>query len=258
MVFKPLSESEPLHLISPEVWRIEVGQRPKSFDVLELRAGENRIFHTEIYLAQNAVSELIQIVDVPATARVEIYFKVNVDESAVWRHVMVIRGEGEVMVHRLVTLTEASAQTELVCLGRGLGSGAVHVSDEVVSLAADTQGKIQTRLSLRDQARSWVRARMIANEHSIQTQLHERIDQLLLSDSVRAAVIPELEVKTDQVRCGHAATTSRPDTNLLFYLMSRGLSEERATDLLEDGFLKEYLSVLPQSIQTEAFRVIWR
>ena len=59
---------------------------------------------------------------------------------------------------------------------------------------------------------------------------------LLLSSGVKASSFPSLEIETDDVRCGHAATMSAPDPEQLFFLRSRGLSETAATALIARGF----------------------
>jgi Fe-S cluster assembly protein SufD len=65
--------------------------------------------------------------------------------------------------------------------------------------------------------------------------LTERV--LLLSDEARAQAVPELEIKTDDVKCSHAASVSKIPEVQLFYLMSRGLSRQEAKTLVVEGFL---------------------
>lgn len=67
--------------------------------------------------------------------------------------------------------------------------------------------------------------------------LTERI--LLLSDEAKAETIPDLEILTDDVKCSHAATISRIPEDQIFYLMSRGLSREKAEQEVVRGFLDE-------------------
>lgn len=65
--------------------------------------------------------------------------------------------------------------------------------------------------------------------------LTERI--LLLSDTARAQAVPDLEILTDDVKCSHAASISHIPEEQLFYLMSRGVSQKEAEDLIVQGFL---------------------
>lgn len=69
-----------------------------------------------------------------------------------------------------------------------------------------------------------------------QSFLTERI--LLLSDTAKAEAIPDLEIKTDDVKCSHAASISRIPEEHLFYLRSRGLDQAAAEALIIEGFLE--------------------
>jgi Fe-S cluster assembly protein SufD len=62
-----------------------------------------------------------------------------------------------------------------------------------------------------------------------------------LSDHAEADNKPELEIFADDVVCGHGATTSAPDDNLKFYLMSRGIPEKEAEALLIQAFIGEVI-----------------
>jgi Fe-S cluster assembly protein SufD len=62
----------------------------------------------------------------------------------------------------------------------------------------------------------------------------------VLSEGTRADSIPNLEIETgDIVGAGHASATGRFDDEHLFYLQSRGITEEEARRLVVLGFLSE-------------------
>ena len=68
-------------------------------------------------------------------------------------------------------------------------------------------------------------------------QLHEKI--LLMSPNAKATAIPNLEIKTDDVKCLHTASISSIDEHQLFYAMSRGIEKHAAQKLIADGFLEK-------------------
>ncbi len=68
---------------------------------------------------------------------------------------------------------------------------------------------------------------------------HQEMRHLLLSPEARASSFPSLEIKTDDVRCGHAATISAPNSEQLFFLQSRGFSEPAAISLIAQGFSRD-------------------
>jgi Fe-S cluster assembly protein SufD len=60
---------------------------------------------------------------------------------------------------------------------------------------------------------------------------------LLVSKKAHADAIPGLEILANDVRCTHAAAIAQIDPEQVFYLRSRGLSDERAKRLVIEGFL---------------------
>ena len=69
---------------------------------------------------------------------------------------------------------------------------------------------------------------------------------LLLSDEAMVNAYPSLEIYTDRVKCAHGATTGELDPMQIFYLQTRGISEEAARALLMEGFLAEVLQEAPE------------
>ncbi|XHU96483.1 MAG: Fe-S cluster assembly protein SufD [cyanobacterium endosymbiont of Rhopalodia gibba] len=74
------------------------------------------------------------------------------------------------------------------------------------------------------------------------TQLNRN---LLLSSKARIDTKPELQITADNVKCSHGATISQLESDELFYLQSRGLSQNEARNLLIDAFATEILERLP-------------
>ena len=68
---------------------------------------------------------------------------------------------------------------------------------------------------------------------------------LLLSPNAEMNSKPQLEIYADDVKCAHGAASGRLDADALFYLRSRGLSDEQARAQLIFGFLNELLESLP-------------
>ena len=62
-----------------------------------------------------------------------------------------------------------------------------------------------------------------------------------MTRTARAESMPKLEVFADDVKCSHGATVGEVNEEQLFYLMSRGLTENEARFLIIEGFLKEVL-----------------
>lgn len=79
--------------------------------------------------------------------------------------------------------------------------------------------------------------------HVVSSQVN---NNLTLSKSARAESMPKLEVFADDVKCSHGATVGEVSEDQLFFLMSRGLSEEQAIYLIIDGFLQQILDLVEE------------
>jgi Fe-S cluster assembly protein SufD len=108
-----------------------------------------------------------------------------------------------------------------------------------VHLAPKTTSSFTGRSLLSQESTcDWKGSLSIAKD-AAQSEGHQEMRQLLLSREARASSFPSLEIKTDDVRCGHAATLSALDSEHLFFLQSRGLSESQATTLIAQGFISD-------------------
>lgn len=81
-------------------------------------------------------------------------------------------------------------------------------------------------------------------------------DALLLDPQSRSDTYPTIEIDEDQVSIGHEASVSRVGEEQLFYLMSRGLSEEEATTMVVSGFIEPLVKELPMEYAVEMNRLI--
>jgi Fe-S cluster assembly protein SufB len=77
-------------------------------------------------------------------------------------------------------------------------------------------------------------------------------DSLLLGDRCGAHTFPYIEAKNSTAQVEHEATTSKVSDDQMFYLRSRGLSEEDAMNMVVNGFCKEVFNELPMEFAVEA------
>lgn len=76
-------------------------------------------------------------------------------------------------------------------------------------------------------------------------------DTIILDDLSKSDTIPYNEVKNDEVTIQHEATVSKVSEEQLFYLMSRGLDEEQATEMIVMGFIEPFAKELPMEYAVE-------
>ncbi|MDD3896360.1 MAG: Fe-S cluster assembly protein SufB [Candidatus Peribacteraceae bacterium] len=85
---------------------------------------------------------------------------------------------------------------------------------------------------------------------------HMACDSLLLDALSRTETIPHLTIASNDVTVAHEATVGRLNTEDIFYLTSRGLSEEEAKAMIVSGFLEPIIRLLPLEYAVEMNRLI--
>jgi Fe-S cluster assembly protein SufD len=91
-------------------------------------------------------------------------------------------------------------------------------------------------------ARVAFNGKIVVREGAAGTDSRQSLRGLLAGPEAEIDVRPQLEIYTDEVRCSHGATAGKLDDNMLFYLLSRGLSAEVAQRLLKWAFLEDVVS----------------
>ncbi len=86
--------------------------------------------------------------------------------------------------------------------------------------------------------------RIVVDRAAQKTDAVQSSQNLLLSDDARAHSKPQLEIFADDVRCTHGATIGQLDHDSLFYLKSRGMSENIARSLLVYAFASEGIDLM--------------
>jgi len=85
---------------------------------------------------------------------------------------------------------------------------------------------------------------------------YTQCDSLLMGDNCAAHTFPYIEVKNPTAIAEHEATTSRISDDQLFYLRTRGLTEEDAVSMIVNGFCKEVFKELPMEFAVEAQKLL--
>ena len=83
-----------------------------------------------------------------------------------------------------------------------------------------------------------------------QTEAHQTNRNLLLSEAAEMRTQPQLEIYADDVQATHGASTGQLDESALFYMQQRGISKEKARQLLVGAFMKDVIA----TISDEALR----
>lgn len=85
---------------------------------------------------------------------------------------------------------------------------------------------------------------------------YSQCDSMLVGDKAQANTFPYIDVKNNSAIVEHEASTSKISEDQLFYLKSRGLSEEKCISMIVNGFCKDVFKELPLEFAVEAVKLI--
>jgi Fe-S cluster assembly protein SufD len=89
---------------------------------------------------------------------------------------------------------------------------------------------------LKDEATAVFNGKIVVHEDAQKTNAYQRNQNILLSNTATINTKPQLEIFADDVKCTHGATIGQLDEEPMFYLRSRGISEQEARRLLLNAF----------------------
>ncbi|HER0751771.1 Iron-sulfur cluster assembly protein SufB [Streptococcus pyogenes] len=122
---------------------------------------------------------------------------------------------------------------------------APHTSSSIVSKSiAKSGGKVDYR------------GQVTFNKQSKKSVSHIECDTILMDDISKSDTIPFNEIHNSQVALEHEAKVSKISEEQLYYLMSRGLSESEATEMIVMGFVEPFTKELPMEYAVELNRLI--
>jgi Fe-S cluster assembly protein SufD len=110
---------------------------------------------------------------------------------------------------------------------------------------------------LNDKSRAVFNGKVFVRENAHGTDAQQQNKNLLLSNDARVDTKPQLEIFNDDVKCSHGATVGQLEEEELFYLLTRGLPESLARNLLTYGFAEEIINKIGvESIKSELDRSV--
>jgi Fe-S cluster assembly protein SufD len=105
---------------------------------------------------------------------------------------------------------------------------------------------------LNDKSRAVFNGKVFVRENAHGTDAQQSSKNLLLSNDARVDTKPQLEIFNDDVKCSHGATVGQLEEEELFYLLTRGLPELLARNLLTYGFVEQIINKIGiDSIKSE-------
>ncbi|HTD49573.1 MAG TPA: Fe-S cluster assembly protein SufB [Acidimicrobiia bacterium] len=122
--------------------------------------------------------------------------------------------------------------------------------------APETTSIIDSKSISKDGGRTTYRGLVRVEEGAHHVKSHVRCDALILDEQSRSDTYPYMEIEEKDARIGHEATVSKVGDDQLFYLRSRGLTEQQATAMIVNGFIEPIVKTLPMEYAVELSRLI--
>lgn len=127
---------------------------------------------------------------------------------------------------------------------------------KIIHLAPNTRSKITSKSISKGDGRASYRGLIKITKNSHGSRSNVVCDALLIDAESRTDTYPYIDVEEDDVSIEHEASVSKIGEDQLFYLMSRGLSEEEASKIIVSGFIEPLVKELPMEYAVEMNRLI--
>lgn len=127
---------------------------------------------------------------------------------------------------------------------------------KMIHYAPHTSSKITSKSISKGGGRASYRGLLKVYKGATDVRSNVVCDALLLDDKARSDTYPYIEIDEQDVSIGHEASVSKVGEEQLFYLMSRGLTQEEATTMVVSGFIEPLVKELPMEYAIEMNRLI--
>ena len=256
------------------------GKVSKPVNLIYLHKSETSdvILHHCIKIEEGAEMTLLETG--PAAARLNKSLEVEIADKAAFHHVRVQGRDherravtgiftrlGAESTFKSFTLTMNGVLTRNECVieltgdnanatiaGACVGDGDDFHHDDTVFITHDAvncESRQVFKKVLRNGATGVFQGKILVKKDAQKTDGYQISQALLLDDDSQFLAKPELEIYADDVACSHGSTTGAIDEDALFYLQSRGVPKEEATDLLVLAFLAESLEEIDNEALSE-------
>jgi Fe-S cluster assembly protein SufB len=127
---------------------------------------------------------------------------------------------------------------------------------KMIHAAPNTTSRITSKSISKGGGRASYRGMVKVYPGAVGSKVHVECDALLMDEDSRSDTYPTMEIAEDRVQVEHEARVSKIGDEQLFYLMSRGLSEEESLVMVVNGFIEPFVKELPMEYAVELNRLI--
>jgi Fe-S cluster assembly protein SufB len=179
-----------------------------------------------------------------------------VHENGIMEWVNGNMGSKMTMLYPCSVLIGENARTDYVGIAYAGKGQNQDTGCKVYHLAPNTKCNVISKSICKDGGITSYRGLVEIKKGCVNSKANVRCDGLMLDNLSKAKTFPSMEVSENDVEVSHEAAVGKIGEDQLFYLMSRGLSEEEATKMIVAGFIEPVIRELPLEYAAELNKLI--
>jgi Fe-S cluster assembly scaffold protein SufB len=160
------------------------------------------------------------------------------------------------MKYPAVYLMESGAHGEVLSVAFAGKGQTQDAGGKIVHVAPHTSSQIISKSISMHGGRSSYRGLLKVNEGAEGSKSNVVCDALLMDETSRTDTYPSIEIDEQDVTIGHEASVSKVNEEQVFYMMSRGISEDTANAMIVSGFIEPIAKELPAEYSIELYRLV--
>ncbi len=169
--------------------------------------------------------------------------QVETGSSITWKYPSVIlKGDNSVGEFYSVAVTNNMQQAD--------------TGTKMIHLGKNTRSRIVSKGVSAGKSQNSYRGLVQVHKRAENSRNFSQCDSLLMGDKCGAHTFPYIEAKNQSAQIEHEATTSKIGEDQIFYLNQRGIDDEKAIEMIVNGYCKEVLNKLPMEFAVEAQKLL--
>ena len=160
-------------------------------------------------------------------------------------------GSKVTMKYPSVILTGNNSKGEILSIAMADGDQHLDSGAKLIHIGKNTSGTITTKSICKNGGRTSYRGLVKVPKGATNTKVKVKCDALILDNKSQTDTYPYNEIYEKKTRIEHEASVSKVSDTQLYYLMSRGISEEEAGSLIVSGFVEPISKELPMEYALE-------
>ena len=196
----------------------------------------------EIYVEENASLKHYKLQDEAFKAGHIAFNAVNVAANGSYKSFCLQKGADLARNETNVALSEEGAFAEVDAAYIMNGWATIDTTTNIKHLMPHTNSSQLVKGVVGGQAKGVFQGKIHITPNAVKTEGYQLHKAMLLTDEAEIDAKPELEIFADDVKCSHGSACGELDKEQLFYMQSRGISEDKAKQLLIEAYLNDVIA----------------